>query len=177
VAHNVNYDRKALKTAFQRMNSETDVELCNDARRWICTWRLSKHILTHNFNDIQYGLGYLRYRLDLPIDDSLRAHRADIDTIVCAALLEKLIDLAIEYNQIDQHLPIGPQLNELCWSFIPITTWPIGKHRGTLLTDLDNDYYVWALGNLPRLDGNNSEYDADLAESVRIVLSKRLEEM
>lgn len=174
VAHNADYDRKALKTAFMRINSVNDIEQCDNKSRWICTYRLSKHILAHNFGDIQYSQNYLRYKLDLNIDDSFGAHRADTDALVCAALLEKLIEIGIAYKQIDPNEPIGLQLNQLCWRFIPILTWPIGKHKGMLLTDIDNDYYAWALNNLPRLDENSKEYDMDLAESVRAVLSDRL---
>jgi DNA polymerase III epsilon subunit-like protein len=177
VAHNADYDRKALRTAFMRINSISDIEQCDDKSRWICTYRLSKHILAHNFGDIQYSQNYLRYKLDLNVDDSLGAHRADIDALVCAALLEKLIEIGIIHHQINPNDPIGPQLNELCWSYIPITTWPVGKYKGKLLTELENDYYAWALNNLPRLDESSLEYDEDLAESVRVTLSDRLTDL
>ena len=174
VAHNAEYDKAALKHAFSKIDSSSDIVLCEDQSRWICTWRLSKQILCHEFNDIQYGLNYLRYKLNLPIADSVGVHRAEADTYVTAILLDKLIELALTNKQISLTEDIGVQLNKLCWGNIPVTVWPFGKYRGKLLEELDNEYYTWALKNLPQFNDSNSEYDADLVESVRQVLEKRL---
>jgi len=174
IAHNAEYDRAALKTAFEKMHAGADVKRCLDQSRWICTWRLSKQVLIHDFNDAQYGLSYLRYRLDLPIPDSVGVHRADADTLVCAALLDRLIDVALENGQLDPDGDIGRQLNQLCWDHINIKTWPFGKHRGVPLVDIDNDYYTWALKTLPQLKEGDASFDADLSESVRRVLEQRL---
>lgn len=173
IAHNAEYDRTALKHAFSQA---TDIALCEDQSRWICTWRLSKQILKHEFNDIQYGLNYLRYKLDLQIDDNIGVHRAAADTLVTATLLDKLIEIAIRNNQVNPAENIGIQLNKLCLDNILVKIWPFGKkHRGQLLEELDNDYFLWALKNLPQLDESNSLYDADLTESVRQLLEKRLD--
>ena len=171
VCHNAAYDRMALATSF---NTDSDIDICNDDTKWICTWRLSKHILNHDFGDIQYGLNYLRYKLDLPVSDDIGVHRAGADTIVCGMLLDKLIEIAIEHNIITANEPIGPQLNELCWRHIPVKYWQFGKHKGKLLTELDNDYYKWAINNLPQFNDKNSAYDADLVQSVVDVLNTRL---
>ena len=145
VCHNAAYDRQALKTAFEKINSVTDIEQCDNLNKWICTWRLSKQILINEFNDVQFGLSYLRYRLDLDVSDNIGVHRAAADTIVCGKLLEKLIEIGIDNGTLDPNSDLGPQLTELSWKFIPIKTWPIGnKHRGELLTELTNDYYSWA---------------------------------
>ena len=173
IAHNAKYDRAALKTSFLKYNFDDDAKICDDDSRWICTWRLSKHILQHSFTDIQYGLEYLRYKLDLTVDDSVGSHRAGDDTLVCIALLNTLIELACANNQLDINKPIGPQLNALCWSYIPITTWPFGKHKGTLLTDLDNSYYAWALKNMNSLNEDSNDFDIDLTESIKQVLTAR----
>ena len=177
VAHNAAYDRAALKTAFERADRHADAAMCDDLSRWICTWRLSKQILINDFDDIQYGLSYLRYRLDLDVPDSIGVHRADADAFVCAKLLDELIKIGLSNGMLDPNEELGSQLTELSWRFIPIKKWPIGgKHKGVLLTDLDNDYYAWALKTLDQLKEGSSNYDADLAESVRLVLAKRLEE-
>jgi len=177
VGHNVAYDRQALKTAFERISSKSDVEQCDNLNKWICTWRLSKQILINEFNDVQYGLSYLLYRLDLDVSQHNGAfHRAGFDTFVTAKLLEKLIEIGIENGTLDPNQPLGPQLVELSWKFIPIKKWPIGgKNKGVLLTDLPNDYYAWALKTLDQLREGSPTYDEDLAESVRLVLSDRLE--
>ena len=176
IAHNAAYDRQALKTAFERIPSKFDVEQCDNLNKWICTWRLSKQILINDFNDVQYGLSYLRYMLDLDVSDSIGVHRAAADVIVTGKLLEKLIEIGIENGTLDATSDLGSQLVELSWKFIPIQKWPIGgKHKGVLLTDLPNDYYAWALKTLDQLREGSPNYDEDLAESVRLVLSDRLE--
>lgn len=174
VAHNASYDRKALSAAFARIGSTEDMGICGDDSRWICTWRLGKQILSHQFDDIQYGLSYLRYLLDLDVPDDVGVHRAGADTVVCARLLERLIQMAIERGQIDPTGDVGAELNLLCWSHIPVRTWPFGKHRGVPLEDIPNDYYIWALKNVNSLGEDDPAYDADLAESVRQLLEKRL---
>lgn len=174
VAHNAAYDRKALSTAFSRIESRKDVSICDDDSRWICTWRLSKQILCHHFDDIQYGLSYLRYLLDLDVPDDTGVHRAGADTVVCAKLLEHLLGLAIEGGQIDATSDLGAELNALCRSHIPVRAWPFGKHKGVPLEDIPNDYYVWALKNVNSLNEDDPGYDPDLSESVRLLLEKRL---
>lgn len=174
VAHNAAYDRAVLVASFDRMHGGADIKITRDDSRWLCTWRLSKHILSHGFNDVQYGLSYLRYYLDLDVPDGTGVHRADADALVCAKLLDRLLSIAIDNGQIDENGDIGSQLNQLCWSHIETKIWPFGKHKGQPLADLDNDYYAWALKNLPQLQEGGSGYDPDLAESVRRLLEKRL---
>jgi DNA polymerase III epsilon subunit-like protein len=176
-AHNAMYDRKALKASFDTMGGIEDSLICDDQSRWLCTWRLSKQILINDFDDIQYGLSYLRYRLDLDVPDDTGVHRADVDTLVCAALLDKLTEIGLSNGMLSANDPLGPQLNELSWRFIPIKKWPIGgKHKGVLLEDLDNDYYVWALKTLSQLKEGDPAFDEDLTESIKLVLTKRLED-
>lgn len=174
VAHNATYDRSVLKEAWSKHGDPEDVALCMDDTRWLCTWRLSRHILAHDFDDIEYGLNYLRYKLDLPVPDSLRLHRAADDTYLCAILLEYLVSSGIKKGLIQTDYDIGVQLNELCWSPIIQPTWPFGKYRGRPLTEIPNDYYTWAFSNLESLKEDSPAFDMDLAESVRQVLEARL---
>jgi len=177
VAHNANYDILALKTAFSRMNLKDDIAQCDDKSKWICTYRLSKHILSYDETITQFNLGYLRYKLELPISDDLTSHRAKDDTIICANLLDCLIEIAIANGQISPNEDIGLQLNTLCWQHIQTLTWPFGIHKGKKLEDLDNKYYSWALGNMSCFDEKSPDYDYDLAESVIEVLNDRLNEV
>lgn len=174
VAHNAAYDREVLRHAWLRMDSRTDAKVCDDQRRWICTWRLSRQVLGHQFGDIEYGLNYLRYLLDLAVPDDHGVHRADSDTLTCALLLHALVDFAIEQGQVSDGPDLGVELHALCWSPITVTKWPFGKHRGVILSDIPNDYYAWALQNLPALKPDDPGYDHDLAESVRQLLESRL---
>lgn len=174
IAHNAEYDRAALTSAFNRMHGGTDAKICKDDRRWICTWRLSRRILVHDFADVQFGLSYLRYRLDLEIEDTVGVHRADQDTIVCAALLDKLIEIAAANKMLDMRSNIGEQLVRMSWDHIPVHNWPIGKYKGQPLSLIPNDYYMWALKNVSQLQEGQSGFDSDLAESVRQLLEQRL---
>jgi DNA polymerase III epsilon subunit-like protein len=174
VAHNANYDRQVLIAAWSKCGTEADLAACKDDTKWLCTWRLSRHILAHDFSDMEYGLNYLRYKLDLPVADNLRLHRAADDTYLCAILLEHLVKLAVEKGLVELDYDIGTQLNELCWNPIIQSVWPFGKHKGTLLTDIPNDYYSWAFKNVDSLKEGSAGYDMDLAESVRQVLEARL---
>ena len=174
VAHNCSYDQNVLAAAWQRTASSADVDVAQDQSRWICTWRLSKQILAHDFGDIEYGLNYLRYLLDLPVPDDHVSHRAGADTLICALLLEKLMGIAVHKDLISLNADVGRQLHDLCWSHIKIAVWPFGKHRGVALTEIPDDYWVWALKNLPALNDADPGYDHDLSESVRLLLEARL---
>jgi DNA polymerase III epsilon subunit-like protein len=174
VAHNAAYDRRVLAEAWKKSGDEEDLALCADDGRWICTWRLSRHILAHDFSDIEYGLNYLRYLLDLPVPDDLKLHRAADDTHLCAILLEHLVDAAIRLGLVDPAGDVGEQLNRLCRSPIIQTTWPLGKHRGKLLAEIPDDYWAWAIDNIDVFREGSSGYDLDLAESVRQMLESRL---
>ena len=174
VAHNCSYDQSVLATAWDRCGSSADVQSARNQAVWICTWRLSKQILGHDFGDIEYGLNYLRYLLDLPVPDSHVSHRAGADTLICAMLLERLVSIATEKGMISSDGDIGQQLHDLCWSTIKVAVWPFGKYRGVALTEIPDDYWMWALKNLPALNDADSNYDRDLTESVRLLLEARL---
>ena len=163
-----------LAVAWDSCGSAADVASSRNQAEWICTWRLSKHILGHDFGDIEYGLNYLRYLLDLPVPDDHVSHRAGADTLICALLLERLIGIAVEKDLISLGTDVGAQLHDLCWRVIPIATWPLGKYRGVALSEIPDDYWVWALKNLPALNEADAGYDRDLAENVRQLLEARL---
>lgn len=174
VAHNVSYDRQVLEHAWMRMESTSDARVCRDDARWICTWRVGKQILSHDFDDIEYGLNYLRYLLDLDVPEDHAVHRAGADTLSCALLLEELVRRGLASGMLTDSPDIGEQIHSLCWSHIRIRAWPFGKHKGSPLEDIPDDYYAWALKNMPSLNEADAAYDRDLAESVRAVLEKRL---
>lgn len=176
VAHNASYDRAVIAAAWRKMNYANDIAICEDQSRWICTWRLSRQILGHAFTDIEYGLNYLRFLLDLDVPSGHGVHRAGDDTFTCALLFQTLIDFAIELNLITDTTDIGEQLHALCWKPIDIKTWPFGKHRGTPLADIPNDYYLWALKNLGSLKEGTVDFDPDLADSVTRLLETRLQQ-
>lgn len=177
VAHNAKYDRAVLSHNWQQMGNNEAVAVCNDNTRWLCTWRLSQHLLKHDFAYIEYGLNYLRYKLDLPVPDGIQLHRAQDDTYLCAVLLDFLAEYALIKGVItpESEDELYLLLNQLCWKPLPITVWPFGKYKGKNLTEIPNDYYTWALANIPALKEDNPEFDWDLTENLKQVLIERLE--
>ncbi len=172
VAHNSDFDRQMLEVAYGRVFAFDRFKPFDEQRKWICTLRLAKRVLGDE--NIKHNLGYLRYHLDLDVDDELIAHRADTDVITCGKLFEKLIDIAVEKDLLDLNGDIAEQLLDLCWNPIQITVWPFGKHKGKKLNDIPTDYYMWAIEKMDCLNDEHSNYDNDLATSVGKILESRL---
>ena len=167
VAHNAAFDYQVLDR-YTSMNSNLNTN-------WICTFRLAKHVLAPRYTNItSYKLAYLRYYLDLDVSDEIVLHRADVDVTVCWKLFLKLLQLALEEGEIDTTRPVVPQLVELCWKPIPITTWPFGKYKGKALNTIPSDYFIWALNNMLSLNEKSSDFNPDLAASVVAEMEKRL---
>jgi DNA polymerase-3 subunit epsilon len=174
VAHNCPYDQTVLAVNWADCSRDDMVALAQDSDRWICTHRLAKRLLDDNFTDIEYNLSYLRYKLDLPVDDNLTAHRAAADTLVCAELFEFLVDYALDTGAVQDGDDLGQQMHDLCWRAIPYKTWPFGKYKGKAFTEIPTDYYLWALENLDALNSEKADYNQDLCESVRVELESRI---
>ena len=172
VAHNAKYDQSVLVRAFEHSSVPELAQMFADPTRWICTLRLSRHMYGDAVSS--HRQNYLRYALDLDVDHSLTVHRAGDDARVCAALLETLVRDLIQTGRISSDQPIAPQLVDLCAQPIPISVWPLGKHRGTLLSDLETDYLLWAVDNINSLQSTAAEADSDLIHSVTEELLSRL---
>ncbi len=174
VAHNSEFDRQILEVSYARCFKFDEFKPFDKKENWICTWRLAKAVLGVDYERIRYGLGFLRYYLDLDVSDDLPAHRAAADVTTCGRLLEKLLDVAIEQNVVDSNNEISSQLIKLCWDPIKITKWSIGrKYSGWELSEIPTDYYFWAIANIDELNEKNSRYNMDLATSVEKILSNR----
>lgn len=174
IAHNCAYDQAVLSQAFISASCNKDVMVAQDTQKWICTHRLAKQLIPHDFKDMQYNLSFLRYKLDLPVDDNLTAHRAAADTTVCAVLFEFLVDYAIASNLVENNDTLGYEIHKLCWKPFTVVAWPFGKNKGKSFKDIPTDYYMWALGNLDCLNDKHKDFDRDLAENVRVELESRL---
>ena len=178
IAHNSEYDRRVFENVVERDNLNLGPKLGKmlEKNSWICTWRLAKAIYGVDFNDMQYGLNYLRYRLNLPVDDDIVAHRASNDVVMTCALLERLITEAWQNELVDpsSDLELGTQLHALCWKPHEWKTWPYGKHRGAEIKKLPNDYIIWAIDNMDVLNQDSSNYNFDLAYSLKAEIENRL---
>lgn len=159
VAHNINYDKRLLEYNYP----EVDVNKYD----WICTIRLARVA----FNDVEeiesFGLGYLRYFLDLDVPDDMGFHRADGDSFITAKLLELILDFGESIGQIDPNESYKQQL--LDWMEKPIIykNMPFGKHKGTPLEEVPSSYMQWALANVDRLNPEDDNYDEDLVISIQ----------
>ena len=176
VAHNAPYDQEVLAKAWLEVGRQKDAMIALNKKRWICTFRLAKHLLDFDFPNMQYNLSFLRYKLELPVPDDMGVHRAGADTLVCAALFELLVDYALATDRVTDSPDLGTQINQLCWSPIAIKNFPFGKYRGKPLAEIPNDYYKWALANLDSLNDTKKEYDEDLASSIAVELERRFAE-
>jgi exodeoxyribonuclease X len=155
IAHNSFYDEKIItKHGLATQNM-------------LCTMRMAKKIYNDDVKVTAYNLPYLRYALDLPIDDSFVAHRADADAYMTAILFEHLVNKAVELWYIDPAKgPLGDQL--LKWLDQPIIMhkMPFGKHKGKNMQDVPLDYWQWALETMDSLQEDKPEYDRDFSASV-----------
>ena len=174
VAHNAGFDMRALSASFKRAGAIGPSVACISKSQWLCTWRLSRAILAPDFDALSnFQLNYLRYFFDLDVE-ATDTHRASTDCLICAKLLEMIVEYGIAVGRVNEDEPLGPQLNDICWGHIPVTKFPIGKHKGTLLKDVPTDYYMWALKNMDMLKEDDPNCDTDLLESVRQELESRL---
>lgn len=173
VAHNSNFDRRIMVACYER-DSSNAFDKFKVQEDWICTWKLAQQLLGHRYDEIKYGLSYLRYLLDLEVDDSLAPHRAASDVTTCGMLLVRLIELGVEFEFIDPKEDIGPQLQALCWKPLNISIWPLGKHKGKKVKDVPSDYLFWCIDNIDLLNETHAKYDKDLAYTVEKTLEARL---
>jgi len=176
VAHNCPYDQTVLAKSWLECGRQQDAGRSESRSNWICTYRLAKQLLRFDFKDMQYNLSYLRYKLDLPVNDDLPSHRADADTLICAVLFEFLVDYALAMQMITDGPDIGDQVHHLCWRPLTITTWLFGKNKNKPLSEIPDDYYAWALQNMDALNEDKPGFDPDLAASVAAELERRFDQ-
>jgi DNA polymerase-3 subunit epsilon len=168
VAHNSRYDQEVIKRAF--LNNEIASQMFHQP--WICTYRLARHIIDESSireDDCLagvYSLNYLRYALDLQCSGVNTYHRALDDCMVTVELFAYLLyqlEQTYQTNDSDVLLDLA---YEIARSRIPISTWPIGTHKGKLLSQLPDSYFSWAIVNLDILNEDSVSYDWDLTQAV-----------
>jgi exodeoxyribonuclease X len=128
-AHNAAFD-SAFLPSLQRV------------RPWVCTYRLARRLLP---DAPAYGNQFLRYflKLQVPEAQGLAAHRALADAYVTAALLRRLVPMALE----NAHgcLALEAFVHELDQPIL-LKTCGFGKHKGTAWAEVPRDYLQWMLG-------------------------------
>ena len=174
VAHNAKFDQQILTRNFEKLNLSEPAAKLADSDNWICTMRLAKQLLIPDFELTTFSLNYFRYCFDLPaISGNQPLHRAEADCLVCAEFLKFLASYGLESGKLDPSIDLVDQLIALSWAPISVLNWPFGKYRGTELTKIPTDYYMWAMKNIDALNDELPNYDADLAASVAAVLEHR----
>ena len=160
VAHNHFYDMRVL----ERHGINTS------EHSWLCTWRLSKKL----FSDIpeieETNLPYLRFALDLDVPIDLHCHRAGNDAFITGRLLEVMVEIMESNGILDLDKPYGPQIVKYAAEPFIYKTFPFGKHKGELLTDIPHSYWAWAIEKTDWLNPEADNYDPDLAASINAVL-------
>jgi len=172
VAHNSNFDRRMMLVSYERAN-DTVFNKFEIQEDWICTWKLAQQLYPKD-GVMKYSLAYLRYYLELDISDDMLAHRAGADVTMCGILLQRLIEEAIKQDKIDDTQDIGTQLQKLCWQRMNIDLWPLGKHKGTKISEVPTKYLMWCTDKIDLLDETHTKFDKDLFTSVVKVLESRL---
>lgn len=156
VAHNTIFDLGMLK-------KENIVP-----KKFICTLRVAREL--DNDNKIpKYNLQYLRYFLDLEIDENALAHSADGDVLVLEKLFERLLTKIME-TEGSKEKAIQKMIEISSHPSI-FKTFNFGKYNGKAIADVaknDRDYLEWLLKS--KLE--NSPNDEDWIYTLKYYLGK-----
>lgn len=152
-AHNRSFDEAFVDGGLQ---------LPLDPKSWLCTVRLSRHLLS---TAPAHGNQVLRYWLQTePESAGLGPHRA-IDDVYTS--------LENTYHLWKQAAMLGitthDDLLELCNRPIIVSTMHFGAHVGKDFKDIPSSYFEWALGRVPGKGGLT-----DMDEDLRISMEREL---
>lgn len=157
VAHNSFYDMKVL-TRYGLVEST-----------WVCTLKLAEKLLEGNHK--YFNLPYLRYAMDIKVNNDLACHRAGTDSLLTMILLDKFVTMMEKEGIINTNEEYLPQILEYMNKPKEITKMPFGKHKGVLLTDVPRSYWKWAIENLDSLNPEAENFDEALLNAINKALS------
>ena len=132
VAHNAKFDLGMLK-------KEGIIP-----KNHICTLRVARSLDTESALG-KYNLQYLRYKLDLEVDEAAAAHSADGDVIVLEKLFERLYKKLCETKTPDEALK---EMMNMSTMPSMIKSFNFGKHSGKTVAEVaktDSGYLDWLL--------------------------------
>lgn len=150
VAHNARFDALFVDPVLGEVP---------DASKWLCTWRLSRHVLPAAPS---HGNNVLRYWLKTkPKSEGLGAHRAIDDVYVSLENMRHMLAVCqVEgLKSLDQ---VRAKANEA----IIVSVLPFGKHVGKDFSEVPTDYFEWAMTNM-------ADLDADLKASIQLEVARR----
>lgn len=113
-------------------------------KHFICTLRVAR-AMDPESKLTNYKLQYLRYALDLEVDENAAAHSADGDVLVLEQLFERLFKKLSEQKSGDEPLKEMIEISSLPSI---IKTFAFGKHIGKNVADVaksDRGYIEWLL--------------------------------
>ncbi len=155
VAHNAKFDLGMLK-------KEGIIP-----KNHICTLRVARSLDTESALG-KYNLQYLRYKLDLEVDEAAAAHSADGDVIVLEKLFERLYKKLCETKTPDEALK---EMMNMSTMPSMIKSFNFGKHSGKTVAEVaktDSGYLDWLLKS--KLE--SSPDDEDWIYTLRVHLGK-----
>ncbi len=133
----------------------------------ICTLRVARAMDPEGTLS-SYKLQYLRYKLDLEVDESAAAHSADGDVLVLEKLFTRLYDRMKTQKNGDEPLKEMMDISNLPSI---IKTFNFGKHAGKAVAEVaktDAGYLDWLLKS--KLE--NSPDDEDWIYTLKVSLGK-----
>lgn len=185
VVHNHRFDGKVLDK-YKSANPDYLKNKNGDDLKYICTYRLAKHLFNGtemNGNIDSFGLNYLRYYFDLdessyyPEDlGDTAPHRAGHDALICGLLFIHMANYAMDNLglAVESGEQLADILHELCHTPIEIKNMPFGKHKGEPLSEVPLSYLSWAIDNTDFLNESHTNYDEDLATSILKAVDERV---
>jgi len=144
VAHNAKFDLGML--------AKEDIV----PKKFICTLRVAR-VMDPDSKLSGYRLQYLRYALDLEVDEAAAAHSADGDVLVLEKLFERLLGKLMETKSRDEAIKEMLEISSLPSI---IKTFNFGKHAGKAVADVaktDSSYLDWLLKQ--KLESPSDEED------------------
>jgi DNA polymerase-3 subunit epsilon len=157
VAHNASFDMKFLTMI--------------DADRWICSYRLSRHLWPAS---PRHSNAVLRYvlRLDERHDLSqIRAHQAESDCHVTGLIFHE------QLRELERRGTVSSidAVRDYAWSMIPVTHLAFGKFSGVPLANVELDYLQWLHGEQKKPPSlRKASLDADTLHAVEDAITRRL---
>ncbi len=156
VAHNAKFDLAML--------AKEDII----PKRYICTLRVAR-AMDPEGKLPNYRLQYLRYALDLEVDQEAAAHSADGDVLVLEKLYERLLLKLCETKSKSEAIHEMIEISSLP-SIIKV--FPFGKHVGKTVSDVarsDRGYLEWLLEQKLK----NPSDEEDWIYTLEVTLGKR----
>jgi len=122
----------------------------------ICTLRVARHLDPENLIP-EYNLSYLRYYLDLNVEDA-NAHEAEGDVKVLTALFKRLMDKMLKNSNMTEEMAIAEMIDVSSRPSL-FRIFNFGKYKDMKIEEVvktDRNYLQWLL-NKKIEEGNQDE--------------------